>query len=823
MNKPQLTEFQRFARITLQRYERYLPTAFDESLTLLEKMNKLIEYLNQMGVLVNDVVEQWNEVMEWIINDGITDTVIDRLDEMVEDGTLATIINEHIFEELNNKVDGVIDRIDGVDDRIDGVEVDLSGVRDDLSAFKDETQEQFKHLEYNVKDYGAKGDGVTDDRQALLDTISAVESKGGGVVKFPSGHYMLSGEFSIPDRVHIKGEGRGTVIEHTASGVLFRTDGTYSDRVAVTQHAVLGDNFINVSNTSNYKPGDYIRIMSQRPATDNTIDTDYQLGHATAESHRVYFGEIRKISEVTSSRLYFRGGLMYPTYNAYNVGEVHPNARQNATVDKVNYVDSPAFSDLTFKGDIGTPMRLSVAKFAKVNNCHWYDAEDGDFIAFHQCYMSEGYKSVLMYNPNVQEGGTYSRNGLKTVSSWNSGFDGCEVHNGTQSVDFTYSTSGETIPNVGSYFKNGKTVGALFNSVTTHGGTDLTQIKDNIMLACHRNGIGSRSRNAIITGNTIVGGANLVDTASSMGISVEQAGAVNNIVQGNIIKQFLIGVRLHDVYDSRIRRVNLMIKDNNISKINRAIQLRRTTGSEFTGSAYVFIEGNIMSEFIGEFGKAVDIYDRINSVTFKNNSIQGNDSINGGFYTRGNSHNFTVTGNKFLNAGRHIWLSNVDPTITSSPTIWLFENTFSPVFAGNNEFSNFIRYTPDLYGHLRPITDGVTNLGWSDRKFNSIFLSQAPVVASDRRLKENIKTINLGLDFIKQLNPVEYKLKNKDGQHFGLIAQEVEKSLIDNGVDNNISLVKHDKDNDVYTMQYEELIPIILKAIKELNDKINGR
>ena len=118
MNKPKLTEFQRFARITLAKYERYLPTAFDESLTLLEKMNKLIEYLNQMGVLVNDVVEQWNEVMEWIINDGITDTVLDRLDEMVDDGTLATIINEHIFEELNNKVDQKADK-DYVDSELD--------------------------------------------------------------------------------------------------------------------------------------------------------------------------------------------------------------------------------------------------------------------------------------------------------------------------------------------------------------------------------------------------------------------------------------------------------------------------------------------------------------------------------------------------------------------------------------------------------------------------------------------------------------------------------------------------------------------------------
>ena len=786
-------------------YTTNAPSYYDD----LARKNKLLKTLSyriwEYQEVINKQFNEWDEqikeyFLEWQKNlEEFDEEVMKLLRQWMEDGTMADLINKTL---LNMKADK-----EYVDD-------ELARVDNELSKKADKSK-----LELNIKDYGAVGDGVTDDRQALLDTISAVSNKGGGIVKFPAGHYMLSGEFTIPDRVHIKGEGRATIIEHVERGVLFRTDGTYTDRVAVTQHSVLGDNFVTVSDTSNYKPGDYIRIMSQRPATDNTIDTDFQLGHATAESHKVYFGEIRKISAITGKQLFFRGGLMYPTYNAHNVGEVHPNARQNSTVDKVNYVDSPAFSDLTFKGNIGTAMRLSVAKFAEVNNCYWYDAEDGDMIAFRECYMSEGYKSVLIYNPNVQDGGTYSRNGLKTVSSWNSGFNMCQVHNGTQSVDFTYSTNGETIPNIGSYFKNGKIVGALFNSITAHGGTDLTQIKDNIMLACHRNGIGSRSRNAIITGNTIVGGANLIQADSTMGISVEQAGAVNNIIQGNIIKQFLIGIRLHDVLDSRIRKVNLMIKDNNISKVNRGIQLRRNPGSDFTGSAYVYIEGNIMSDFIGEFGKAVDIYDHINNVHFKNNSIQGNESINGGFYSRGNSHNFTIIGNQFLNSGRHIWLENSDAV---QPTVWLFDNTFSPVFEGNSMLSNFRRLTPYLYGSLQPINDGVFSLGWSDRKFDRIFLAQAPVVASDKRLKEQIKPISLGLDFVKKLNPVNYKLKEKEGSHYGLIAQEVEQILIDTGVNvDDISLVKHDKDSDVYTMQYEELIPIILKAIKELNDKIN--
>ena len=773
----------------------------------LARKNKLIHMLADKIWEYEEIIKkqfaEWDEelkkrFLEWDKNlEEFDEEVLKLLQQWMDDGTIDQIIEERVEKVLNEKASILY-----VDGEIDKLERRIKNV-----------------LEINIKDYGAKGDGVTDDRTALVNALHDLNGLDGGILKFPKGHYMLSGEFTIPDKVELKGEGRSTVIEHIERGVLFRTDGTYTDRVAVTQNSVLGDNFIHVSDTSNYRVGDYIRIMSQRPATDNTQNMDYQLGHATSPNHKVYFGEIRKISAIQGRQLFFRGGLMYPNYNASNIDEIHPNARRNATVDKVNYVDGVAFTDLTFKGDIGTPMRLSVAKFVNVNNVHWYDAQDGDLVAFRECFMSEAYNCKLVYDPSVSEGGIYSRNGLKTVSSWNCGFNLCEVHNGTQSVDFTYNTDGEAIPNIGSYFKNGKTVGALYNSVTAHGGTDLIQIKDNIFLSNHRSGIGSRSRNAMITNNTIVGGSNLIDADSTMGISVEQSGAVNNIIKGNIIKQFLIGVRLHDVPDSRIDHpVKLMIKDNNISLVNKGVQLRRNTGSEYNGAMYIFIEGNIMSEFIGEYGKGVDVYDHMNNITFKNNLIEGNDRINGGFYSRGDSHNFTVIGNKFVNTGRHIWLEGVDTSITTQPTLWIFDNTFTPVFNGNSELSNFRRLVPYAYASFNPIDDSTFNLGWSDRKWDRIFLAQNPVVASDRKLKENIKPIQSGLEFVNALNPVSYNLKNKDNKEYGLIAQEVKQVLEDNSEVS--SLVEYYSDGDLYTLKYEQLIPVLIKAIQELNKKV---
>lgn len=52
-----IPNFNSLKELNVQEYERYLPTAFDESMSILEKLNKVIEYLNQIGHLKQ---EEWN-------------------------------------------------------------------------------------------------------------------------------------------------------------------------------------------------------------------------------------------------------------------------------------------------------------------------------------------------------------------------------------------------------------------------------------------------------------------------------------------------------------------------------------------------------------------------------------------------------------------------------------------------------------------------------------------------------------------------------------------------------------------------------------------
>ena len=53
-------------------------------------------------------------------------------------------------------------------------------------------QPQFKDKSYNVKDFGAKGDGQTNDTQAISKAIEKASTDGGGTVTFPAGKYMVA-------------------------------------------------------------------------------------------------------------------------------------------------------------------------------------------------------------------------------------------------------------------------------------------------------------------------------------------------------------------------------------------------------------------------------------------------------------------------------------------------------------------------------------------------------------------------------------------------------------------------------------------------------
>lgn len=91
-----------------------------------------------------------------------------------------------------------------------------------------------RDLVLNVKDFGAKGDGVTDDATAIQNAIQTAYADGGGIVFFPQGLYMTGTTIVMPMNpttrrcdVTLKGSGpTATTIRRTGNFILLDISGT---------------------------------------------------------------------------------------------------------------------------------------------------------------------------------------------------------------------------------------------------------------------------------------------------------------------------------------------------------------------------------------------------------------------------------------------------------------------------------------------------------------------------------------------------------------------------------------------------------------------
>lgn len=74
-------------------------------------------------------------------------------------------------------------------------------------------KKEFEDTALSVKDYGAIGDGVNDDRQAIQDTIdAAAKGLGGGNVYFPEGTYLVKEIVFLKSHTHLELNEKATIL-----------------------------------------------------------------------------------------------------------------------------------------------------------------------------------------------------------------------------------------------------------------------------------------------------------------------------------------------------------------------------------------------------------------------------------------------------------------------------------------------------------------------------------------------------------------------------------------------------------------------------------
>lgn len=117
----------------------------------------------------------------------------------------------------------------------------------------------------NVKRIGAKGDGKSDDTQAIINAIKKAIDENINTIYFPKGQYAVSKTISIPDSIHIVGDGRsnnGTVIKRTKDITVFQAKGN-SITSSGENNKISGFMFENMLfNTGDFKKQPYMDLTN---------------------------------------------------------------------------------------------------------------------------------------------------------------------------------------------------------------------------------------------------------------------------------------------------------------------------------------------------------------------------------------------------------------------------------------------------------------------------------------------------------------------------------------------------------------------------------
>lgn len=138
--------------------------------------------------------------------------------------------------------------------------------------------------------------------------------------------------------------------------------------------------------------------------------------------------------------------------------------------------------------------------------------------------------------------------------------------------------------------------------------------------------------------------------------------------------------------------------------------------------------------------------------------------------------------------------------------------------------SGFLNSTLQMVRFFRKITSGGTALSSTGHILVANNMTTAPSfgAGSDYRLKENIRTANVEVDFLEKINdlrPVFYTEKETGDELLGFIAHEVQ-AVIPEAVEGEKDAVDENGDPMVQNLYAAKFIPYLIGAVQELSAKV---
>ena len=204
----------------------------------------------------------------------------------------------------------------------------------------------------SVTDFGAVGDGVTDDASAFQQAIDNASSSGGGAVWVPPGTYLLNSYLIMKSNVVLRGAGSdyshlvfdlGGVDADTGMIQIAGWEGT-DPFVAITSGYAKDSTVLTVSDASTFSVGEYVEIQQDNDPAIMYTDPAWNVDWAQEA-----VGEMGKVVAVSGNQI----TLEEPLDNDYR-SDLNPVIRPvamltNAGVERLHLRrQDNAFGDMIF-------------------------------------------------------------------------------------------------------------------------------------------------------------------------------------------------------------------------------------------------------------------------------------------------------------------------------------------------------------------------------------------------------------------------------------------------------------------------------------------
>ncbi len=163
------------------------------------------------------------------------------------------------------------------------------------------TEELISVSPVNVKNFGAKGDGVSDDSASIQQAINSL--KEGGTLFFPSGKYAFSQTLVLPSHLRILGDNRiSTILLYTGSDKAI-VSGSREGRYGAGTYYITIENII----LRGQDAGTGLYITSRYLTINNAEISHFEVG---MDSQYCWTNKFYNVSFFYNSDTAFRGGAL---------------------------------------------------------------------------------------------------------------------------------------------------------------------------------------------------------------------------------------------------------------------------------------------------------------------------------------------------------------------------------------------------------------------------------------------------------------------------------------------------------------------------------